>query len=174
VGTGGLAVSVHSVIVRDGVKLDNCPLTVLELAGNAVAAAERLEEGLGRQNNLEVTGRADPKAKVEQPVSKLDGGRGFNEEHGVKVTGGQSDTSHVGATPEPSLCAVFPLNVNLQLLLTDGFTKTFRSVEFVGVEDIGNRTIPFFRLPAQPLSRGNGRSPTTPLVERPTISDREF
>jgi hypothetical protein len=175
VGTGGLAVSVHSVIVRDGVKLDNRPLSVLEVASKTVAAAERLEKHVGRQDNLEVAACADPETYVEQSVSKLDGGRCFNEKNGIQITGGHS-TPRGNATTERGKGALTKVNGTLQSKdRIEAQPKGPRPVFFVGMLDVMNRPVPFFRLPrVAPLRASTGRSLQTPSVERPTISDREF
>jgi hypothetical protein len=133
---------------------DLSPAIVNEVA-ELVRLPERSEEGSARQDNLKVARLTDLEADMDKPVSKFEPGRFFDVENGVKISGRHS-TPRGNATTEPSLCAVSSLNVNLQHKLTCRFTRTFRSVELVGFEEVGIRAIPLFRLP------------------RPNTSDREF
>jgi hypothetical protein len=130
---------------------DLSPAIVDEVA-ELVGLLERLEEGPLGQDDFKVARLADLEGDVDEAVSKLEFGRRFDVENSVKISGRHS-TPRGHATTEPSLCAVSNLNVNLQQLLTFGFTKGFSN------------------LPAQPLSRGNGLDAPT---SSPNILDREF
>jgi hypothetical protein len=133
--------------MKSAVQRNDLSPAIVDEVAELVRLPERSEEGSARQNNLKVARLTDLEADMDKPVSKFEFGRRFDVENGVKISGRHS-TPRGHATTEPSLCAVSNLNVNLQQLLTRGFTKTkFRRPEFVQLIANANGLIPLFRLP---------------------------